>query len=368
MNKTDMNMTAERQEDALLPWHTAQWQGLIDAQQQNRLPHALMLRGGAGLGKVAFAYTWAKHLLCDTSSRCGTCKSCRLVEAGTHVDLMTISLLEGSKQIKIDQIRELSDFVYARPQIATRRVVLIYPADALNMAAANALLKCLEEPGEHSHLILMTDKPSYVLPTVRSRCQQMLFKHPDIDQAQTWLSEQPQMGGVDADLLRAYLSVAHGAPLRALALAKEGALEQYQAMREEFMLLAAGQNRRSVIDMASEWSNHPIDQLMEWLFSWTHATLSLLLSCPSGLPSSDLSSDDSLLHCLKGAERLAQADADVTRFHRWCNERSRSVYAFYQHWLGVRKALLSGAHLNQPLMMEECLLRWQGILVFKPSG
>lgn len=151
------------------------------------LPHALLLSGPAGTGKEEAALTLAQILNCHTptepsvppsthfsSHRCGTCRSCRKIDAGTHPDIRVIEP-EGS-HIKIAQIRDLCNTLLAKPLEATHRVILIKDAGRMNREAANALLKVLEEPPAGTFFILTTSQPSELLPTVLSRCQLVRFR------------------------------------------------------------------------------------------------------------------------------------------------------------------------------------------------
>ncbi|HSW52736.1 MAG TPA: hypothetical protein VLG93_05865, partial [Sulfuricaulis sp.] len=129
------------------PWHGALWSAL--ARQFEQLPHALLLQGRPGLGKHDFAVQLAQALLCEQARdgmACGQCHCCRLFAAGTHPDLAGVGLVEDAKSIAVDQIRALGDFLSLRPHTAARKVVIISPAEAMNINAANSLLKLLEEP------------------------------------------------------------------------------------------------------------------------------------------------------------------------------------------------------------------------------
>ena len=160
---------------------------LLSMAQNETLPHALLLSGPAGTGKKEAALSLAQILNCASaptasshphtclnSHRCGTCRSCRKIEAGTHPDIRVIEP-EGN-YIKIAQIRDLCNTLLAKPLEASHRVILIQEAGRMNREAANALLKVLEEPPAGTFFILTTSQPSELLPTVLSRCQLIRFR------------------------------------------------------------------------------------------------------------------------------------------------------------------------------------------------
>src|SRR5690606_31515541 len=158
--------------------------------QQHHLPHALMLRGPAGTGKAHFALALAQMLLCEkplAQVACGRCKTCHLIKAGSHPDLLLVEPEEAGKAIKVDQVRHLVEFASRKAQFSGYRVVVICPAEAMNPNASNALLKSLEEPGEKTLLALVSHQVSGVLPTIRSRCQVVEFPVPPRAPALTWL-------------------------------------------------------------------------------------------------------------------------------------------------------------------------------------
>ena len=146
------------------------WQRLRTQRVAGRLHHALLLTGPRGIGKRVLAGLLAESILCDVplgGESCGACRNCELVRAGTHPDLLRIAPEEPGKQIKIDQIREVADFVMRTSSMASSKVVFIDPADAMNISSANSLLKSLEEPSPRTHLILVSDAPARLLATLR---------------------------------------------------------------------------------------------------------------------------------------------------------------------------------------------------------
>lgn len=254
--------------NSLFPWHQAQWTQLQLARQQDRLPHALLLTGMEGLGKLAFARQLAASLLCGSAAEdgtpCGSCRDCQLVSAGNHPDLRQISPLEGSRQIKIEAIRELVAGSSFSVQEGQHRIFLFAPAEAMTRGAANALLKTLEEPVSGTRLILLSAQISQLPVTIRSRCQLVRFSPPPLTVGQQWVSHQLQCNDECAQEL---LSLAAGAPIKAAALAEEGVREQYALLLDDFIELSRG--GLAVSEVAEKWlKQEQLSRLLDYLALW----------------------------------------------------------------------------------------------------
>lgn len=141
----------------------------------NRVPHAILLKGGHTEEQIVCAINIMSQFLCaafqQTGERCGLCQACHLISQKTHPNLRMISPEKEGHAIKIDAIRALTDFVQQTGLIARERFIVISPADALNLSAANALLKMLEEPPPDTYFFLLTENAARLLPTIKSRCQ-----------------------------------------------------------------------------------------------------------------------------------------------------------------------------------------------------
>lgn len=173
------------------PWQVDEFDRLTRLHQRGMLPHAILLSGGRCFGKRAFGKALGEYLLCarpKESRACRNCPECLLVSAGTHPDLFILTP-EESKVIRVDDVRELIGWAAMTAQRGGYRVALIHPAEAMNVNAANALLKCLEEPGASTALILVTDRMHGLLPTIRSRCQRVSFSLPSTQRARQWLGK-----------------------------------------------------------------------------------------------------------------------------------------------------------------------------------
>ena len=231
---------------AMSPWQQRMYAQVVATLDAGRLGHAQLLCGPAQLGKREVAMRLARRVLCETPAgiaACGQCRSCRLIEAGTHPDYRFVSFIpnrEGTKlrtEIVIDQMRELSTQLSLTPQFGRAQVAIVDPADAINTAAANALLKTLEEPVPGRYLWLVSAHPARLPATIRSRCQRVEFRLPPIDEARAWLAAQ---GHKSADVDEA-LQAANGHPGLADDWLRKGGLELRRRVAADLQKLARGE-------------------------------------------------------------------------------------------------------------------------------
>jgi len=250
---------------SILPWHHPQWQSLQTGHTEGRLPHALLINGPAGLGKSRFARCFAASLLCTGSGEagmpCGNCKSCLLLKAGNHPDLFLVTPEEPGKGILIDTIRDVTGREVLTAQYGGYKVIIIEPADALNMAASNSLLKTLEEPVSRTLMVLVSSIPGKLQATIRSRCQRVDIRVPERAQARDWL--EAQGGAGDPDLL---LDLASGAPLLALELADPELLQLRKTMLGEFVSVLEG--KQNPVDIAARWHKQELKRVLIWISGW----------------------------------------------------------------------------------------------------
>jgi len=263
----------------ILPWQRDLLQELV--ARGDKLPHALLVHGRSGIGKVEFARTLAQSLLCEAPEHglaCGACPACGWFRHGNHPDfreLLPESLLEDvgadevpdaddkdkkkSREIKIDQIRAIADFMALSTHRDGYRVLLIHPAEAMNMAAANALLKTLEEPAPRTVILLVSDQLGRLLATIRSRCQRVLVPSPDTATGVAWLRAQGVAKPEDA------LAAAAGAPLDAVAFGDA----DYQAARQAFVAALADPDFDFVL-AAQNFEKANLSNLLGWMQTWTN--------------------------------------------------------------------------------------------------
>lgn len=183
--------------DADVPWLAGLQRSLSDAIDKDRLGHAVLIQVDPGLGGDWLATWLAARLFCSapsTGKPCGTCLDCRRVVSGEQPDLMRLSPIEESKEIRIDQVREMAAELALTGHGRGRKVAVITPAERLNRNAANALLKTLEEPAGSSLLLLVTGEPSRLPATVQSRCTRVGVPVPPIAELEDWLKVQGGKG------------------------------------------------------------------------------------------------------------------------------------------------------------------------------
>jgi DNA polymerase-3 subunit delta' len=241
---------------ALAPWQQRMLDGALAALADGRLGHALLLSGAPHMGKGEVAMRLAQRLCCGTPAggqACGRCRACELFAAGTHPDFRLVSFIpvdKGDKlrtEIVVDQMRELGHWFSLTPQMGGAQVALVTPAHAMNLNAANALLKTLEEPARDRYLILVTDRPGRLPATIRSRCQRMEFRPPAREEAAAWLRAQ---GHSDAALAPA-LDAARGHPGLAHDWLAHGGLALRREVLADLNALAAG--KRVPVELAQRW-------------------------------------------------------------------------------------------------------------------
>ena len=223
---------------------------LVRSIRQESLPPSLIFAGPSGVGKKLVALAAAQTLNCShllEGDACGTCSTCTRIARGIHPDVLLIAPGE-SGSIKIEQIRDVIDFVAYRPFEGRRRVVIIDRADLLVSAAQNALLKTLEEPPSSSVFILVTSRPDVLLSTVRSRCPQLRFRRLDVDDVTTVLIKQ---GRREAEA-RVAAATADGSIGQALEAAEGDFVEAREAAVRVLALAVAVDEPRRRIESAKD--------------------------------------------------------------------------------------------------------------------
>lgn len=241
------------------PWLAPQITTLVAAERSGRLPHALLIHEAPGAGGDWLA-AWAAQLaLCQNPERapCGTCRGCVRAATLQHPDLTLVRPLEDSRQVRIEQVRELSAELALTSHGGGYKVGLITPADALNRFAANALLKTLEEPPPRTLLVLVATQPSRLPPTVVSRCQRLRLRAPTREEGVAWLI------------------AARGAADWGAALDAVGEAPMLVVDADPAALAALGADTRSTLEALAAGSTDPVAAAERW----ARADLPLRLVC-----------------------------------------------------------------------------------------
>lgn len=319
------------------PWQDSLWQQLAG---RSRHAHAYLLHGPAGIGKRALAERLMRRLLCQRPvglDACGQCKACHLLAAGTHPDNFILEPEEADKPIKVDQVRELVDFVVQTAQLGGRKVVLLEPAEAMNLNAANALLKSLEEPSGDTVLLLVSHQPSRLLPTIKSRCVQQACPLPGEAVSLAWLARA--LPGASAEERSELLTLAAGSPLAALRLQEQGVREQRAQAVEGVKKLLKQQVAPS--QLAESWNALPLNLLFDWFCDWAQLILRYQLTRDEdGLGQADM-------------RKVVQYLADKTPQAR--------VLAIQEWLLAQRQKVIGKANLNRVLLLEALLVQWASL-------
>jgi DNA polymerase III subunit delta' len=246
-----------------VPWLAAQRGQLTQAWRGTRFPHALLLRGPAGVGKGALAEWVARLVLCDErdAAPCGQCASCQLLAAGNHPDLLRVGLEEDARQVKIESVRALAANLGMRSYRQGHKVAIVAPADRMSTGAANALLKTLEEPAPETLLVLVADQVERLPATIASRCQQLRIARPSPEAALNWLNAQERRADWPA-----CLELAYGAPLRAMGVAASGGAALTREMADLLDALAGA--GRDLVAEAERWTKSGAAERVRWVEFW----------------------------------------------------------------------------------------------------
>lgn len=290
-NKGELDTTDGIYFAPLLPWQKALWSQLTTRvlMSQQPLPHALLAAGMQGMGKRAFVWRLVAWLLCRARTThpegaCAKCESCQWLRSGTHPSLQVLpavrmpinpdstdnteklsskakdkkstkTISSSVTKIKVDDIRALQPFIYQGGQ--GMRICVLDQAEQMTVAAANALLKTLEEPQSQVHLFLISDAPTQLLPTIKSRVQQLPLQTIDkataVDYVTDALGHTVNREAVGTAAIEQLLQLANGAPLAAIAMAQAPWYSKRNLWLTTWQALRSG--KRSSVAASDYWQN-----------------------------------------------------------------------------------------------------------------
>lgn len=303
------------------PWLHKTLAMLSNLQEDQRLPHALVLSGPEGIGKSALMHCLAQQLLAVDA------KNAQLFASPDgHPDLLWLKPEGKAELIKIDQIRAIHAFLSNTAQQGGMRVVVLEQAERMNLASANALLKTLEEPGANTLIGLLTDAPQQLLPTIRSRCQLWPLSC-NLSEASEWLSAQ----GVPAEFGQSVWRLCQGAPLAIAGLYNSEAWK----LRQEWVLSVLG--AFDPLQLAEAYQAQPLLQMVDWQITLVND----LLRCHQ-------QADSELLHAFCRPQLLACA--------KRCTVHKLTTYLDQCYQL--KRYLQGRYYLNPLLTLEDMLIAW----------
>lgn len=308
----------------IYPWQQRQWDIWTGLAHSGRLPHALLFYGNPGNGIRDFTLHAAHSVLCEHSEAeqkpCAQCRSCRLIGAGTHPDYLSVKVQK--KEIRIEQVLQLIEFLQLERQYRKYRLVVIPEVDKLNYSAANALLKILEEPPPWALILAGTENLSHLPTTIRSRFQKIRFPLPG-EEAAVWLADRLGCNREQAwqKLQRYNLQV-----LVALAenTDRAGEKDDYESFHSDFVSYIKG--NVSLTRVAEEWRNVAPERMQNWLLRELHSVLKM--------------------------QFLAKNNLEIP-IDRISSKHLENLYL-----LQLGRCHLAYANLNSRLLLESSLLEW----------
>lgn len=251
----------------LLPWHQESWDRFQWLKQNKKIPHAIILSAAPGLGKMHFGNMLTRSLFCmqPTSEEvaCGQCKYCPLISAKTHPDYQEIL---SEESIKIEDIRAMQSLLFHSAQQGGWKVVVIAPAEAMTVSAANSLLKILEEPPANTVFLLITTSLHKLLPTIRSRCEKWTFPGVSEEMALSWLRKQHV--SLDQTELLALLRQHNHAPLAVMDVLSSETKHSTEILLNEFTEFQLQQI--SLTELATRWSKYNIQSIFQFLLHYSN--------------------------------------------------------------------------------------------------
>lgn len=316
------------------PWLRPPFEQLVAGYRAGRGHHALLIQTLPGMGEDALVYALTRYLMChrpEGIKSCGKCHSCQLMQAGTHPDYYLLQPEKGKSTLGIDAVRSVTEKLYEHARLGGAKVVWIGDAEQLTEAAANALLKTLEEPPQDTWFFLVTRDVARLLPTLRSRCRHYHLTPPAEAYGLEWLRREVT---VSQEAALTALRLTGGAPAAALTLLDE---PQVGARRQLIAALSEVLAHNDWLTLLPVLNHDSVAERLHWLSS-------LLLDA---------------LKLQQGITLLTNADA-LSLIQQLANAISAiHLQAIVRDVCECRERLLSTSGLNRELMLSDSLLRWE---------
>ncbi|MSR12038.1 MAG: DNA polymerase III subunit delta' [Gammaproteobacteria bacterium] len=323
-----------------LPWQQPEWRRLLEQHKAGQMAHAYLVAGEQGIGKFQFAQAFARYLLCQRPGAelaCGECTNCLLGINGFHPDITLIQPEEGSRDIKIDQIRAATAFIARTSHSGLRKVIILNNAHHLNASAANSLLKTLEEPSKDTYLFLVTARADSLPATLRSRCQRLVMPTPSLEVAMHWLRAK----GVAADQVESIALAAGSRPLHALTIVEsDGLVHANEFMVSLAALLQRTASIQTVVTIAMKIGD---SVAVEYLLQTSSIVIRSLLTNETEHPDS-----------LKALAQIFSSFEDRTGL-------VKRLLLFNLAAEKSQRQLLGGTNPNAQLMLESLLWQWSSL-------
>jgi len=319
------------------PWLNSSYRHIISQHQAGRAHHALLIQALPGMGDDALAWGISRWLMCqqpEGQKSCGHCHSCQLMTAGTHPDWHQLVVEKGKTSLGIDAVRSVTEKLYHHAQQGGAKVVWLPDATQLTEAAANALLKTLEEPPKNTWFLLSCREPSRLLATLRSRCLLWHLAPPDEAKSLYWLQQQNHMPH-NAHITA--LRLAGGAPAAALMLLEEKVWQQRQLLCQSLPTGIA----HDLLSLLPVLNHDNVVQRIDWLCA-------LLV--------------DALKWQQGGAAFISNVDQQDLIFQLASQLPAASIDSSLQQWLTCRERLLNVVAVNRELLLTDQLLSWEMLL------
>lgn len=314
------------------PWLTMPYQQLATSILHERAHHALLINYIQGSGEDMLIAKLANRLLCQTSNDlvpCLKCHSCQLFLSYHHPDYYEITNEQGKQSIGIDQIRNMTTKVYEKSQQGGNKVIWIKHAALMTEAAANALLKTLEEPPVNTYFILSDDHNSHLLPTIHSRCFSYFLPIPKLEQSVMWLKKQHDKVYSDNELASALL-LSENAPLATKFLIEPERWQQRKIFCENLLNMIPKNDYWSLA--ATFEHENFLDRVI-----WFCALLS-----------------DALKAKQKAGRYIINRD-QVPLIRLLATFSNEKIFSLYELWLHARRQLISITGLNKELIIYNVL-------------